>query len=134
MSDGLHAGSNASVVQVGLDHARQTLFSAAEVPLASITELVTAVTSPAVKAVLEARIEQIVKHGHTADRDDELLLKVIPGHARSMVLDGMDLLGGPRRNLQVARRRFAKGAAMLIAAIDQLDRAIAASPDNGDGA
>lgn len=112
----------ASIVQASLDEARQTLFSAADVPLASTEELLAAISGPALNAVLEARIEQIVKHGHTPAQDAAMPLKVLPHHARSMILDATDLMDpGCRRNLTVARRRIAKAAAMLLAAIDRID-------------
>ena len=121
----LPPGTN-SIVQDGLDHAAQSLFSAADVPLARADELRSAVTSPAVRAVLEMRIEQIVKHGHSAEADSGLPLRHLPANARSMIIDCMDLLEGPRRNWVVARRRLAKAAAMLIAGIERLDSEIAA--------
>ena len=116
----------ASIVQAGLDQARQTVFSAADVPLASTDELLAVVCGPAVKAVLEARIAPVVKHGHTPANDANVPLKILPAHARSMIIDTMDLLDGPpgrlpAHNLTVARRRLAKAAAMLLAAIDRVD-------------
>jgi hypothetical protein len=116
-----------AIVQDGLDEARQTLFSAADVPLARTDELLAAIAGSAVKAVLEARIEQILKHGHSPEADAELTLKYLPHHARSMIIDAVDLLqeSGPHRNLVVGRRRLAKAAAMLLAAIDRVDIDIA---------
>jgi hypothetical protein len=119
--DGLTGTS--AIVQSGLDEARQSLFAAADVPLASADELAAAVSGAAVKAVLQARIEQIVKHGHSANADAERGPRILASDARTMILAGIDLLApGPARNLAVARRRFAKGAAMMLAAIDAIDR------------
>jgi hypothetical protein len=114
-----------------LDQAAQSLFSAADVPLASAEELRALVTGPAVKAVLEARIAQVVKHGHTPANDAELPIKHLPANARSMIIDTLDLLEGPRRNLVVAKRRLAKAAAMLIAAIERVDVELAKEGEDG---
>lgn len=111
-----------SIVDGALDEARQTLFSAADVPLASAEELVAIVTAASVRAMLEARIDQVVKHGHTPEQDANLPLKILPCHARSSIVDTLDLLDrGPRQNLHVARRRLAKAGAILLAAIDRID-------------
>jgi hypothetical protein len=88
-------------------------------------DMVALVTGPALKAIVAARVDQVAKHGHTPDRDADLPLKHLPHHARSMLLDTVDLLEGPHRNLVVARRRLAKAAAMLMAAIDRVDLEIA---------
>lgn len=112
---------NRDAIEHGLEEARQTLFSAADVPLASADELATIVAGAATRAVLEARIEQVVKHGHTPAADADLPLKQLPANARSMIIDTLDLLEGPHRNLVVARRRLAKACAMLLAAIDRVD-------------
>jgi hypothetical protein len=109
------------IIQAGLDEAAQSLFTASDVPLASAEELRALVTGPAVRAVLEARIEQVVKHGHTPAKDAELPIKHLPAHARSMIVDTLDLLEGPRRNLVVGKKRLAKAAAMLLAAIGRVD-------------
>lgn len=116
----LPSGSRA-IVQDGLDHASQSLFSAADVPLASADELRALVTSPAVRAVLEKRIEQVVKHGHTAESDARLALEKLPQEARSRTLMAIEVLHGEHRNLPVARNRLATAAAQLLAAIDRLD-------------
>lgn len=120
MSEGMPPGSRA-IIQDGLDEAGQSLFSAADVPLARAEELRAAVAGNAVRAVLEARIEQIVKHGHSAEGDARLPLGILPREAKDRLQMGMDCLHGERRNLPVARRRFARAAALLLAAIDQLD-------------
>jgi hypothetical protein len=124
MTDPMPEGTRA-IVDDALDEAAQTLFSAADVPLARAGELLAAISGPAVKAVLEARIEQIVKHGHSVEADAGLTLKYLPHNARSMILDASDLLDGQHRNLVVGRRRLAKAAAMLLAAIDRVDLELA---------
>ena len=109
------------IIEAALEQAGQTIFSAADVPLARADELAAIVTGAAVKAVLEARIAQVVKHGHTPAADAAWPLRKLPADARSMLVAGMDLMEGPHRNLVVGRRRFAKAAAMLLAAIDRVD-------------
>lgn len=126
MMDGIEPRSTREIVQAGLDEATQSLFTAADVPLASAEELRAIATGPAMRSVIEARIEQIVKHGHTPAADADLPIKLLPSHARNMITDAFDLLDpGQRRNLTVARRRLAKSAAMLLAAIDRVDVEIA---------
>lgn len=122
-----------AIVQDGLDEAVQSLFSAAGVPLAKAEDLRAAVTSPAVRAVLEARIEQIVKHGHTSERDACLPLGILPREAKDRLIMGMDCLHGDRRNLPIARRRFARAAALILAAIEQLDLQMQLEPKESAG-
>lgn len=125
--------STRAIVQDGLDEAAQTLFSAADVPLARAEELRAAVTSPAVRAVLETRIEQIVKHGHTAESDACLPLGILPREAKDRLIMGMDCLHGDRRNLPIARRRFARAAALILASIEQLDLQMQLEPKEAEG-
>jgi hypothetical protein len=82
--------------------------------------------------VLEARIEQIVKHGHTAESDARQPLGMLPREARDRLQMGCDCLHGERRNLPVARRRFARAAALLLAAIDQIDLQMALEPKEAE--
>lgn len=119
------------IVDEALNHAAQSLFSAADVPLARAEELLAALTGSAVRAVLEARIEQIVKHGHDAASDAMLPLGMLPREAKDRLQMGCDCLYGERRNLPVARRRFARAAALLLAAIDQIDLQMRSEPGEG---
>jgi hypothetical protein len=123
---------NRSIVQAGLDEARQTLFSAADVPLARTDELLAAVQGPAVRSVLEARIEQIVTHGHTLEQDSRLPIGLITREARDRLQMGCDCLAPPRRNLPIARRRLARAAALLLAAIDQIDLQMKLEPGKSE--
>jgi hypothetical protein len=124
--DGLHG--TRLIVQDGLDEAVQSLFSAADVPLVRADELRAAVTGPALKSVLEIRIEQMVKHGHTLELDLDLPLGWLVNDALQRLRAALDVInGGPdRRNLKVARRRVATAAALLLAGIDVLDATITA--------
>jgi hypothetical protein len=112
---------NRALVEQAAEEAAQSLFSASDVPLARAEEILAAIQGAAVRSVLEARIEQIVKHGHTAQVDARQPLGMLPREAKDRLQMGCDCLGGERRNLPVARRRFARAAALLLAAIDQID-------------
>jgi hypothetical protein len=129
--DGL--ASDTSVVQRGLDDARQTLFTAANVPLARIDELLAAVSGPALKAVLEMRIEQIVKHGHTAEADRMRPAGMLIKEAKERAQLASDVLWGERQNLKVCRRRAATAAALLLAFIDRLDFEMELHPKQPEG-
>jgi hypothetical protein len=125
MMDGLPPGSR-SIVQDGLDEATQSLFSAADVPLAKAEELRAAVTSPAVRAVLEMRIEQIVKHGHDAEADLMLPILWLPKQAHEYAQIAVESVGvtGRDRDLERACKCLARTAALSIAAIDRIRAAI----------
>jgi len=116
----------ASIVQAGLDEAVQSLFDVADAPLASAEELRRAVTSPAVKAVLEMRIEQMVKHGHTAENDDSLPIGWLPKEARDYAGIALNCIGptASERNLPRALKSLARTAALCLAAYDRIDRAM----------
>jgi hypothetical protein len=128
MSDGLSETpqSTSSIVQHGLDAAKQTLFSAASVPLASAEELLAAVSGPALKAVLEMRIEQIVKYGHTVENDAMLPLLWLPRQAADYARIACDRVGvtGKDRNLNAAIKALVRSAALSLAAIDRIKAAI----------
>jgi hypothetical protein len=111
------------------------LFSVADVPLARTDELLAALQGPAMRAVMEMRVEQIVRHGHTADNDAMLPIGWLPRDAQDTVQAARDLMiaGPERRDLGTARRRLVKAAAILLAAIDRLDGAIAAEPKAKEG-
>lgn len=126
----------AHIVQAGLDEGRQTLFDcggpsaptgppmAEIVPLARTDELLLAVSGPAVKAVLEKRIEQMVKFGHTVEGDLDLPLGWLPNDARIRLQSACDAINSGERNLQLARRRVVTAAALCLAAIDVIDATI----------
>lgn len=123
--DGL-SGTRA-LVQQGIDAARQTLFSpnlfnVADVPLASADELIAAISGEAVKCVLEMRIEQIVKHGHTPENDAMLPLLWLPRQAVGYGQIACERIGvtGKDRNLDTAVKALSRQAALAIAAIDRI--------------
>lgn len=137
MMDAMPAGTSLSaaptpptgtraIVDEAVEEAAQTIFSAADVPLARAGELLAAIQGPAMRAVMEMRIEQIVKHGHTAEGDRMLPISLLPDEARKMAAAACDLIvaTGERRNLPVARKRLARAAALCMAAIDRLDVAM----------
>lgn len=124
MTEPLPEGTQ-GLVESALEDAAQTLFSVADVPLARTEEILSALRGPAVRSVLEVRVEQMVKHGHTAEHDAMLPIGWLPNEARQTILAATDVLCGiqERRDLKVGRRRLVKAAAMLLAAIDRLDAA-----------
>jgi hypothetical protein len=80
MTDPIPSGTRA-IVDQAVEEAAQTLFSAADVPLARTDELLAAIQGPSLRAVLEFRVEQIVKHGYTAENDAMLPLLWLPRQA-----------------------------------------------------
>lgn len=122
MTEGMPPG-NKAIVDAAVDEAAQTLFTAADVPLARADELLAAIQGPAVRAVLEMRVEQMVKHGHTLDADLDLPLYWLVQDARIRLQSAVDLInaGPQRRNLPVARLRVVRALAVGLAAIDVLD-------------
>jgi hypothetical protein len=130
----LPPGMRAIVDAAVVEHA-QSLFTAADVPLARTDELLAALQGPAMRAVMEMRVEQIVRHGHTAENDAMLPIGWLPRDAQDTVQAARDLMiaGPERRDLGTARRRLVKAAAILLAAIDRLDGAIAAEPKAKEG-
>jgi hypothetical protein len=128
-----------AIVDQAVDEAAQTLFSAADVPIARADELLKALQGPAVRAVLEARVEQIIKHGHTAEGDWMLPLGMLGKESRDRLAMAGDCLYGDRRDLKIARRRAVVGVALGLAFIDRLDaevahEAAAAPKPSGEGA
>jgi hypothetical protein len=123
----LPPGTNA-IVESAVEETAQTLFSAADVPLANADELLAALQGPAMRAVCEMRIEQIVKHGHTADNDAMLPILWLPKQARDHAQIACDRIGvtGRDRNLDSAKKSLARTAALCMAAIDRIDAAKAA--------
>ncbi len=118
--DGLRAQS---ATDAALKDSAQILLGMADVPIAQADELMAAVQGPAVRAAIEARVEQIVKHGHDREYDSMLAIGHLPRVARGLILDAMDLIDGTveRRNLPVAMRRLARASAVCMAAIDRLE-------------
>lgn len=102
------------------------VLAASDAPFRFAPELVAALRGPAMRAVLEQRIEQIAKHGHTADSDGDLPLGWLPKEVSDYsVIARQCIADGPHRNLARGRRSLAKTAALCLAAIDRIDRAIA---------
>lgn len=127
MTEPIPEGTRA-IVDAGVEEAAQSLFSAADVPLARKDELLAAVQGPAVRAVLDKRVEQMVQHGHTLEGDLDLPVGWLANDARIRLQSALDVINaGPgRRDLKVARRRVVTAAAMCLAAIDVLDATITA--------
>jgi hypothetical protein len=107
-------------------HLRVASCAAADVPLARADELLAAIAGPAVRRVLEMRIEQIVKHGHSAENDETLPLLWLPKQARrDHAQIACDRIGvtGKDRNLEAAEKSLARTAALCLAALDRIRRA-----------
>lgn len=100
--------------------------------IARADDLVAAIAGAALKAVVQARVEQIVKHGYTTEDDAMLSIVYLPAQVRRMAVaaDEAAKVTGRDRDLAVVRRRLAACAALCMAAIDRLD---IAEPDEGAG-
>lgn len=123
----------ASLVDNAVDEAAQTLFSAADVPLARVDELLAALQGPAVRAVLEARIEQIVNFGHSLESDLHYPIAFLASEAGSRLTAARDvLMPGGRRDLRLAHRRFAAVGAMCLAILDVLEVELKLDPPAED--
>jgi hypothetical protein len=88
----LPPGTNA-IVDAALEDVAQTLFTAADVPLARSEELLAALQGPAMRSLMHMRIEQIVKHGHTAENDLMLPLMWLPKQAKDHAQIACDRVG-----------------------------------------
>lgn len=124
------ARNEAEILDEALESAGQAVFSAAaaEFPLLRVEELLHAVQGPAVKAVLAARLEQIVKNGHDREHDELEPIYKLPRLVREFAAAAVDCIETEpdRQNLEVARRRLVRAAAAALAAVDRLDPVIAA--------
>lgn len=115
--------STRAIVDEAIDEAAQSLFSAADVPLARTDEILALIQGRAVREVLEQRITQVVKFGHTRDGDASLPSGWLPNDAKNDLIGALDLInGGPdRRDLPRARKRIIRAAALCLAALDRLE-------------
>lgn len=110
-----------ALIDAAMEEAPQALLAADDVPLLRTDELLAAIQGPALRLVLEARIEQIIKHGHDSESDQMLAITRLPQLAREQGAMAIDVLGhDDRRNIKVAIRRLARSAAINLAAIDRL--------------
>jgi len=114
--DGRHPDQPAAMAAEG---AALKAMMAADPPLERGAELARAVAGEALQAVVAERVRQIAVHGYTAEHDAALQRRQLPARARSMIIVAMDRLSAG--DLAVARRKLAKAAAVLMAAIDRLD-------------
>jgi hypothetical protein len=110
---------DAAAEEVGL-HA---ILAVPEARLEQAEEIMAALQGSAVRAVLEARVEQIAKHGHGREHDAMLPIGALPRRAKEMAQMASEVIDATveQRNLDVARRRLARTAALCLAAIDRLD-------------
>jgi hypothetical protein len=87
--------------------------------------------TPAITDLLNLRIEQVEQHGHTPAKDDRSGPRHLIDRARSYFSHARDDAGYGEwpmvaDQLRRVRRNLLRTAAMLIAAIDTIDRRIAA--------
>jgi hypothetical protein len=120
MMDPIPEGTKA-IVDDAIAEAAQSLFTAADVPLARTDELLAALQGPAVRSVFETRIAQILKHGYSVEGDRKLPLGWFGKEARETLQASADVLVGERKNLKVARKRAVIAAAFILVFIDRID-------------
>lgn len=104
------------------DAAIQAL-AATDAPIGSADDLVAAVTGPALKSVVAARVK-LFCDGHNPENDDFLPIGWLPMEARQCFEQARDLMASNHRDLAEVRAKLAEGAAFAFAAIDRLDRAL----------
>jgi hypothetical protein len=94
-------------------------------PIAQADSLVAAVTGEALRATVRMRVEQITQHGHTPDLDRALPLHTLADEAVAMAKLARAAVGvtGRDRNLNAAKKRLARTAALCWAAFDRLEMA-----------
>lgn len=93
-----------------------------DAPLGQADELVAAVTGPALKAAVQARVRMLAG-GHNAENDDLLPIGWLPMEARHCFERIRAVMIRERVDLDEVRRLLAEGVAYGLAAIDRLDRA-----------
>lgn len=127
MTEPIPEGTRA-IVDQAVEEAAQSIFSAADIPLARTEELLAALQGPAMRAVCAMRIEQMVKHGHSTESDAVLPLLWLPRQAQSHALMACERIGvtGHGRNLDGAKKALARCAALCLAAYDRVEAEIAA--------
>jgi hypothetical protein len=87
------------------------------------------VATVALGDVLRERVRHTTDLGYDRDHDDALPVDFLPRQASQRMTIAMDRLAtGGRRDLVGARKALVQSAALTLAAIDRLDRAIARSP------
>jgi hypothetical protein len=101
----------------------------------ALDEIDNAARGPAVRAAVDMRIEQIVKHGHDAEHDSMLPVDELPRLARQRLAAAIEQISGTgeKQNLPVARKNLARTAAMCMAAIDRIDVATRREDDLFEG-
>lgn len=118
-------------VDQAVDGAAQILLGS-DVPMAKAEELLAVLQGPAVRDVLRIRAEQIVEHGHSLADDLVYPRCWLVNDAKGRLAAALDNINAPppKRDLPLARRRIARAAAVLLAALDVLDAVIAEERGN----
>jgi hypothetical protein len=131
---GVFATGTAALQALAADAAVQAL-GQTPAPLSLQDELLAAVTGSALRAVVAMRVDQIAKHGHTAEDDGMLPPASLLNTAKSILTSAIALTSGYDRDLselERGQRCAAKAAAMCMAAHDRIGLAIRES--NGGAA
>jgi len=112
-----------ALIEETLEEVPQQLLGERTIRLVQLEQLLAAIQGPAMRMVIEARVDQIVKRGHTRDSDAMLPIGWLSRRAHDMVQAATDNIDGTleRRNLPIAKARLARAAALCLAAIDRLN-------------
>jgi hypothetical protein len=123
---GVFAQGEPGLQALAADAATQAL-NQPDAPVGQADMLVAAVTGEALRGTVRMRVEQIAKHGHTPDSDDMLPITLLAKGAQDMVGLARAAIGvtGRDRNLDAAKKRLLRAAALCWAAFDRLERATA---------
>lgn len=136
------AGEAAAAVQAAIENAPQALFGVVgwDAAFGQVPDVLAALQGAGARMVMEARLAQIVRHGHSAAADAGKPLSLLPGEA-AREIDGairliVDYLASrasspvgdadaercdaARRRLRTATRKLARGAALAMAGVDRL--------------
>lgn len=88
------------------------------------------IATAALGDVLRERVRHMTDLGHDREHDDGLSIDYLPRLAAGRMIIATDrLAAGDRRDLAGARKALVQAAALALAALDRLDRAM--TPDTG---
>jgi hypothetical protein len=121
---GVFAQGEPGLQALAADAATEALNSTAA-PIDHADMLVAAVTGEALRGTVRVRVEQIARHGHTPDSDEMLPIYALADDVIAQAKLARSAIGvtGRDRNLNAAKRRLLRAAALCWAAFDRLERA-----------
>jgi hypothetical protein len=131
---GVFLTGTSALQALAVDAATQAL-GQTPAPLSLQDDLLAAVTGTALCAVVAMRVDQIAKHGHTADGDAMLPPSSLLNTAKSILTSALALTSGYDRDLvelERGQRCAAKAAAMCMAAHDRIALAIRERKGGGE--